>query len=325
MTGGSAVKTHDGAASTRGQRARRFRGLLAMMVGSGLLFVGLIGSPGQAGAESALLSYGWWYLPNQVPDAAAAPPAPPWVPSDGMYVAGAEAGPVALAAVKLVSDGKVTLSLNLTPNGQAGLPSVAACVVLTNWDGASSGRWEGRPAYDCANEVVGQVSEDGGKMLFALDPNLHQENGAYNVALVPTGLVPFSATFDAPGDKSLLVTGGSVGAPASEDPEAATDSDSNTFGSGSSFDPGAFTGSDESFTAFDEPEVPTGPAAAPAPGVPLAPTTGLTEAFDLPDDRNQRIAAVAGLGLLAIGAWLFGGRTARPPRLLGSMADRTGS
>lgn len=317
-----AVSMRSGARGRRG----RLRGLLAMVVGGALLCAGLLGGGERAGADSAIVSYGWWYLPNQVPNNAAAPPAPPWVPSDGMYVAGAEAGPLAIAAVKLVSDGRVTLNLDLTANGQAGLPSVAACLALTTWDGASAGRWEGRPAYDCANEAIGEVSEDGATMSFALDPGKHQENGFYNVALVPTGLVPFSATFNAPGAKSLVVTGGTSAASAPDEPDADFGAGGSAeFGSGSDFSADAFSGSAGSFSISEVP-APAPQASGPViqPASPLVPA-GVDEALKLPDDRNQRIAAVAGLGLLVLGAWLFGGRTVRPPRLLGSTAARSAS
>lgn len=316
-----------GTAKSHSRRKRgplsRAPGVMSMMLGVGLLAAALLGSSATAGAESALVSSGWWYQPNQVPNNLAAPPAPPWVPSDGMYVSGAESGPVAIAAVKLVSDGQVMLKLDLTPNGQAGLASVAACVALTNWDGASAGRWEGRPAYDCANEVVGKVSEDGKAMTFALDPNHHQEAGFYNVALVPTGAVPFSTTFNAPTAKSLVVSGGSS-VPSADQPEAGSSEES--FATGSGFDAADFAGSSADFSAPTEPSVDLPPAAAPSAAGPSAPQVpgGLAEILSVPDDRNQRIAAVAGLGLLLLGAWLFAGRAVRPPRLLGSTASRAG-
>lgn len=298
--------------------ARRARGLLSLLAGLALLSAAFIGSTAPASAESVLVSYGWWYLPNQVPNNVVGPPQPPWVPSDGMYVAGEPEGPFAIAGVRYAAEGPARLTLDLTENGQAGIPSVGACVALTSWDGQSGGRWEGRPAYDCANEVVGEVSEDGATMTFDLPPTIQRVPGVYDLALVPTGLVSFSTTFDRPTTASLVA--GPAAAPPTKPSTEATEpevQDSSTF-AGSSF-----SGSAPDFSS---------PAASPpaAPATPaqtvrgrLALPAGVIEDLVIPDDRNQRIAAVAGLGLMVLGAWWLAGRTVRPPRLLGSLAART--
>lgn len=310
----------------RGQGAkpsRRVRGAACTVAGLVLLVGAFIGAGSPASADSALLNYGWWYLPNQVPNNVAGPPQPPWVPSDGMYVAGEPEGPLAVAAVEYTADGPARLTLDLTENGQAGLPSVAACVALTSWDGQSGGRWEGRPAYDCANEVVGEVSDDGQQMTFELTPKLQRTPGRYDLALVPTGLVGFSTTFDRP-TSSSLVTGPPASLPGDGDgPNASAmgKSSGGGFAAPADGDFGAFSGGPSS-SAADLGPTATAPAPVPAPPVRLAQPSNPVEELLVGDDRNQRIAAVAGLGLMVLGAWWLAGRSVRPPRLLGSLAAR---
>jgi hypothetical protein len=307
----------------RGTKVRaRVTGLIALTGGAVLLGSAYLGAV-PAAADAVLLSSGWWYLPNQVPNNLAAPPAPPWVPSDGIYVAGTPAGPLAVGAVRYAAEGPATLRLDLTANGQAGIPSVSACTTLNVWDGASAGRWEGRPQYDCANGVKGEISANGAEMVFKLDPKAQRVDGVYDFALVPTGPVPFSTTFNAPKSGDLLLAGGSAPAAAVEDSSAQN-------GTTESFETGPSFAGSEGALAFSGSDVATGGEAAtpgvssPRPAVPpvLVPTQPVVDSLPLPEDRNQRIAAVGGLALMVLGAWWFGGRTVRPPRLLGSMAAR---
>ena len=294
------------------------------MVSGALLLVasGWIGSP-SVGAEAALDSYGWWYKPNQVPNNLAAPPAPPGVPSDGLYVAADPSGPFALAALRFIADGPGVLTLELAPEGQAGIPSIAACVALTTWDGSSAGRWDGIPQYDCTNQAEGVLSEDGTAMTFELSPTLQRISGTYDLVLAPLGPVPFGTSFSAPSGSSLVTAGGEQEAftptaesPAYQEPAGGGAEDFGSFGT-------TFPVIDESrsSTVGVEQTAPAAPASPPVRS--LARPVAVTTPLALPDDRNERMAAVAGLALLLLGAWWFGGRTVRPPRLLGSVAGRS--
>lgn len=300
---------------------RRIWGIVTM--GAGLLLLAASGAivAAPVAAEAALDSAGWWYKPNQVPNNLAVPPAPPSVPSDGLFVASDPSGPFAVAAVRYVANGPGKLTLDLAPEGNSGIPSVAACVALTRWDGSSAGRWEGKPIYDCARQSDGILSPDGSKMTWQLDPTMQRTQGVYDIALAPVGPIPFTASFNAPRDSSL-VTEGSGDA----EPSAATAQPFDPTGEGPSG--GEFVSFDTTFPVLDEsrgvaPELPV--AAAPSNSAPLvrAPVVpAVAKPLALPDDRNERAAAVAGLGLLLLGAWWFGGKTVRPPRLLGSVAGR---
>ncbi|MBW3536251.1 MAG: hypothetical protein KY395_00590 [Actinobacteria bacterium] len=305
---------------------RRLRGIVTMAAGVSLLAgSGALGST-TVGAEAVLENYGWWYKANQFPDDFATPPAPPAPPgasSDGLYIARDPSGPFALGAVRYVAEGPGTLTLEFSEDGQSGIPSIGACVALTTWDGASAGRWDARPEYDCVNQAEGVVSEDGATMTFEVTPTLQRVLGVYDLALVPQGPVPFTASFNAPRGSSMVTEGGGSeeAFPSTSEPPA--QQEPAGFGGGDQF--GSF---DTTFPVIDESRSTTAaPGVAPPPtaDVPIrsgAQPVAVTRPLALPDDRNERMAAVAGLALLLLGAWWFGGRTVRPPRLLGSVAGR---
>ena len=271
-------------------------------------------------AEAFLESNGWWYKPNQVPNNLAVPPAPPGAQSDGLYVAADPSGPFALAAVRYQAYGPGTLTLEFSPEGNTGVQSIAACVALTQWDGATAGRWEGKPIYDCARQADGVVSEDGSEMAWQLDPSMQRVAGVYDIALVPVGPVPFTASFNAPRSEHLVTdgSGGPEPVPATAEPfQPSEPVPSGDFGPYET----TFPALDGSRTAAPEIVTPAPPqAVTPRISAPIVPA--VANPLALPDDRNERLAAMVGLGMLLLGAWWFGGRTVRAPRLLGSVAGR---
>ena len=299
----------------------RLRGIVTMAAGLLLLAASgaIISAP--VAAEAALESNGWWYKPNQVPNNLAVPPAPPGVPSDGLFISADPSGPFGIAAVRYLAYGAGTLTLEFSPEGNTGVPAIAACVGLSQWDGATAGRWEGKPIYDCARQSDGVVSEDGSQMAWQLDPTMQKVAGVYDIVLAPVGPIPFAASFNAPRDSSLVTDGS--GAPEAVPSTVEAYEPAESAPSGTDFGPYETT-----FPAFDEART-----AAPTGGAPAMPLTttpristpivpAVSNPLALPDDRNERLAAMFGLGLLLLGGWWFGGRTVRPPRLLGSVAGR---
>ena len=304
---------------------RRLRGIVTMGAG-GLLLVasGMLGAS-PASAESMLESNGWWYKPNQVPNNLAVPPAPPGVQSDGLYIAADPSGPFALAAVRYIAEGAGTLTLEFSPEGNTGTPSIAACVALNAWDGATAGRWEGKPIYDCARQSEGVVSEDGSEMVFQLEPSMQRVAGTYDIVLAPVGPVPFGAAFNAPRNESLVTdgssaTGSDAGGVASTSEPYAGDPMPSVDSSGSFDTTFPVVDGSRGTVAGTAPASQSPGSTTPRVAAPIVPA--VAQPLALPDDRNERLAAMTGLGLLLLGAWWFGGRAVRPPRLLGSVAGR---
>lgn len=299
---------------------RRLRGIVTMAAGVLLLAASGALTSAPVAAEAMLETNGWWYKPNQVPNNLAVPPAPPGAESDGLYVAADPSGPFALAAVRYHAFGAGTLTLEFAPEGSNGVASIAACVALTQWDGATAGRWEGKPIYDCARQSDGVLSEDSSEMTWQLDPTMQRVAGVYDIALVPVGPVPFTASFSAPRSESLVTDGSGSPEPVPATAEPFQPSEpvpSSDFGPYET----TFPALDESRTAVPDAAA-TAPPAAATPRITTPIVPAVANPLALPDDRNERLAAMVGLGLLLLGAWWFGGRAVRAPRLLGSVAGR---
>jgi hypothetical protein len=112
--------------------------------------------------------YGWWSQTNQT--SAAAVPAPPDVPADGMLVQGDIVTPVAIAAVALPEDlrsAPTQLTLNLA-DAPVASASPVACPTDIALTGAFNGAWEDRPSYDCTEPVKGFLSVDQSQLTFDL-------------------------------------------------------------------------------------------------------------------------------------------------------------
>jgi hypothetical protein len=152
----------------------------------GVAALGAIGFlPGRASAVSGTAS-GYWYAAR--PPGAPLPP-PPNVPAHGLWISSNPAGPVAVAAVRLVLDAgdapPVLLSLRIDRETPAGAASVFACPATSPWTAVEGGSAADAPKYDCSSaRVVGVKSSDGSRLVFDLT-SLVASKGL-DVVLVPT-------------------------------------------------------------------------------------------------------------------------------------------
>jgi hypothetical protein len=224
------------------------------------------------GAAAQLDATGWWWR-AQTGLLQPVPP-PPYVPEDGLLVAGAPDGPSAVAAVRYVLDAdetlpELTLQVEHDRGGEAA--QIVACPTREGWQPTRAGRWDGRPDADCdAGAVDGVRAEDGESWTFGLATLI--TDGRLNVVLMqapPEEGAPsvFEVAFADPGPESLSTSpaGASGGPPAGGSgsssvteppPEFAPPSDDGSFDGGGDFDGGGFddAGDQGSFEA-DEPVV----------------------------------------------------------------------
>jgi hypothetical protein len=164
------------------------------------------------GAAAGPVKQGWW---NRANDSAfpAAPPAPPDVPEDGLYVASTLGDSQAIAAVtyRTAQPTALTLTMAETPSGD---PAVQACPLKAaslDYEPAENGKWQDAPKPDCkTTSVEGKVDEEAGTIAF--DVSGLARNGVLAVALVGDGTT--RVAFEKPGPQSLTAAAAAPQAPA---------------------------------------------------------------------------------------------------------------
>jgi hypothetical protein len=313
---------------------RRWLGALAVVVA-----VPWAGAVGASAASPDRV--GWWYKAVADPALAGVVPAPPNVPSGGLYVANDPSGPAAVAAVAFTGSGQATLTLAAA--GQPGFSAetpIAACPSATVWTPSSAGAWAERPEYDCdRRKVDGTPAADGTTITWQLPADLADAEHTFNVVLVPQGQVPFQVALAPPGEDAVAAGEPDAATAATDDgavTEGATEPDA-AFTDPGTFTPDTGSSGSGSFT-FAGGDVPASePALAPGQADPAAPAAvdpdrtqpvGRQEvalpvpralAVDRDATRGERIMAVAVLAALGLGLWFLADRPTRVPRLLGSL------
>jgi hypothetical protein len=168
--------------------------------------------PGPA-AASGPAKYGWWYEANS--GLPVAPPAPPQVPSDGLYVENGFSGPSAISALTFTVPsgaqlGPMTLKISGTPTLTQAPVACTMSSASTDYKAAEGGSWTERPAFDCKKaQATGSVDSSKTAVTFDVDPFL--ANGAVAVVILAGGPADQIA-FQKPDDSALQVTSGDVGA-----------------------------------------------------------------------------------------------------------------
>lgn len=165
-----------------------------------------------------LEKFGWWNKAQQLPPESGDVPPPPAAPENGIYiandgspgevglVASSAGGPGAVGAVRFtVPEGAHALLTLQVEKGTAEGATIAACPITGRWAPAQNGRWDVKPGYDCKTAAAARSSSPQ-TVVFELTPALQASPGAFDLALVPTGSMPFEVGFQAPSDASLVVT-----------------------------------------------------------------------------------------------------------------------
>jgi hypothetical protein len=294
-----------------------------LVVGGALIALGiaqlLTGGDVRADAPTKV---GWWNEAQQVPAPAPTIPSPPTSPEGGITVInGPDAnGPVAIGAVYYPVADITGATLHLTSSTPIEVPEgdgLLGCLVQTpGWQAGGNQRWDTKPAVDplC---TPGTLDSSGMIVTFVLTGAFRDSDGAVDIAILPTGQVPFTVNFDKP-DASSLQT---VAAPSS----ASEDSGRDAAGA-SDFVPGDVV---DANTLFPDPS--QFAFATPPPAPPTASPEQALGGFPSPapvvkaieHTRKERIAVVLILAGLLLSLWRLAGMTARAPRLLGSLGART--
>lgn len=244
--------------------------LIATAVVLGGSSAGLWAVPAHAAAPA---KDGWWTVTNT--GFGVAPPAPPQVPSGGLYIENGFTGPTAISALTFqvgAGDEVGSITLKVAGNPVITSPPVACPITPAgqNYKPAQGGPWTEAPAYDCTkSQVAGTVSSNSTTVTFAAGPLL--ENGTV-AAVIKAGGTADRVAFDQPGPDTLQVTpagepsGGATGAPAGTPADQGA---SSPVGTG---DNGSFGSAAPAAPSSPLSLIPAAPAAgtppAIAPGVP---------------------------------------------------------
>jgi hypothetical protein len=293
-------------------RARRWR-IVALAVGAVAAVGGFVVSApsGWADAPSA---YGWWYAANA--GLPVAPPAPPSVPADGMYVANDVSGPAAIAALSVPvpsGAGMGPLVLHIAGTPLMSQPPVA-CPLRSAIKPAEAGAWSDRPMYDCAQaQKVGSV--DAAKTTVTFDASPFLRDGAVGVVILAGGPTD-QVAFNKPGSDTLSVSTVPGAVPAGP---AVGPSDAASFAgpaAGNDVAPSAPALGATPYSGLDlgppaSAASPAGPSAAAAPGAVGAPNGGFaptTTAWSKPSGWRARTGGLLGVAavLAALVAWTEG-------------------
>jgi hypothetical protein len=172
--------------------------------------VGLIAAAVLVPAASAAAAGpgGWGYWSQGQSGVGPLVPAPPIVPTNGLWVANDPTGAYAVSAIRaavLPTADSVTLTLNVAKS--TGTPALVACLATTPWSSTGNGAWSDRPQADCraGHVAAGVVSAATQTWSFVLTPLAR--GGSIDVVLEPgpSDASPWSVAFQPPDAKSLTI------------------------------------------------------------------------------------------------------------------------
>jgi hypothetical protein len=266
------------------------------------------------GRADAPTKVGWWNEAQQVPSPAPTLPSPPTSPEGGITVTNAPTGPAAIGAVYYPVGDITSATLKLSSSTPIEIPEgdgLLGCLVQTpGWQAGGNQRWDTKPAIDplCA---PGTLDASGMIVSFALTGAFRDSDGAVDIAILPTGTVPFTVNFDKPDASSLQTVAAPSSAAADDEPAPV---DTTPIVNGETLFP------DDSTFAFATP--PPAPASAPPAqalgGYPTAaPVVKIVE-----HPGKERVAVVLIVLGLLLSLWRLAGATVRAPHLLGSLGAR---
>ena len=290
-----------------------------LVAGAALITLGVVQLVTAAGGRAdAPTKVGWWNEAQQTPAPAPTIPAPPTSPEGGITVLNAPNGPAAIGAVYYPVGDITGATLTLTSSTPIEIPEgdgLLGCLVQTpGWQAGGNQRWDTKPAVDplC---TPGKLDAAGTAVAFALTGAFRDSDGAVDVAVVPTGTVPFGVNFDKPDAASLKT----VAAPSAPSSDTSADDTAAAFVPGDVVDATTLFPDQSTFAFAQPPPAPANtPPAQALGGYPSA--TPALKAIEHP--RKERVAVVLIVVGLLLALWRLAGMTVRAPQLLGSLGAR---
>jgi hypothetical protein len=273
-------------------RFRRMAAIVAMLL--------VAGGSAWAAAPS---EYGWWWKAQQMPTLMI--PAPPFVPTDGLFVANDPSGATAVSALRYTAagGGAATLQLVVAQGSLSALADqVVACPTDTQFLTTEAGLWANAPKVDCdRGKVAGAASTDGTAVVWELPSAFELNPGTWGIALTPdpASQVPFQIAFNPPaGDSFRAATQGTAPPPPPAPARPTAPTASVPSGAGQAAGEGGPGPLSPSGAA---PEVEPQPVAA----APVPPSSDASpSAPAVRSDLRDRIIAAAVFGVIALALWL---------------------
>lgn len=293
---------------------------------------------GGSASADAPVKQGWWSrwqqhagtidVPAPLPITITLPP--PTTVEGGLTVARSATQEEAVAALYFPVAEGADASLFLAAADDTGvrLPPeavVQACRATEEWDGGLNGAWEDAPAWSNDFCEPGTVVAGEAGIVWSLPSTMQDEDGVYDLVLVPRGTAPYVVNF-APTSEATLVP--------DEAPPTTTTTTTSTTTTTTTAPP--TTATTEPVVEETDPVVtqtigggggggagrstPPTVATTPTSLVTFDPGRGLFDRVPIPDSRMERIMAVSVLFFMAVALWWLGGSPVRMPRLIGALA-----
>lgn len=289
---------------------------------------------GDASAE-APLKQGWWsrWQQDPLPGVSLTLP-PPSTASGGLTVARDPTQVTAVAALYFQAPVGADVSLYLAAADAVGVRTppntgavVQACPATSPWEGELNGPWKRAPIWSDDFCEPGTVVPGDAGITWTLPSTMQDEDGVYDIVIVPRGQAPYVVNLRATGEETFVVgetppTTEATTTTTTTEPEETTTTTSTTEPIVEETEPFVITDIPPTGGSTGFPVVTTAvPPAPPRTQTSLVAFEPLRPRLPgLPDTRAERIMAVSVLFFMAVALWWLGGNPARMPRLIGALA-----
>jgi hypothetical protein len=278
-------------------------------------------------SADAPVKQGWWskWQQGPVPVVSLTLPPPPTGAPGGLTIARDATGETAVAALyfQVALGADATLYLAAAEATGVQLPPesvVLVCTATEPWDGQLNGAYADAPTWSDQCEP-GTVVPGGAGITWTLSSTLQDDDGVYDLVVVPKGPAPYLVNFAATGENTLVPD---------EVPPTTTTTTEETTTTTTEAAPAV-----EVAPPLDRPSAVAGISSPTITLPPAGPATSLVaigrpprgrlpvSSIGIPDTRAERIMAVSLLFFIAFALWWLGGSPTRGPRLLGAAGGRT--